>query len=103
MNECLRFGLSLNRSYALVAQMKALKETGIDEIVTRLGLRSSHTMSNTHAFDGQGKLRHFKSPREVIELHAEHRLAGMQSCAYFSFAAVVRLKLLCAVFPLTHP
>ena len=45
-------------------------------LVSALQLQTSHTLTNSHAFDADGVLRHFASPLEIIELHAEARLAA---------------------------
>ena len=45
-------------------------------LVRVLELSRKESLTNTHAFDAGGELRHFASPHELIELHAEARLAA---------------------------
>ena len=49
---------------------------GANGLLEVLQLTSKHSLTNTHAFDAEGELRHFDSPLEVIELHAEQRISA---------------------------
>ena len=57
-----------------LVQLAALEEQGM--LASQLQLEASHSLSNAHAFDAHGELRHFRSPHELIEMHAEARLAA---------------------------
>lgn len=58
-------------------ELKLLKRSnaiGGKPLVKALHLESSHSLANMHAYDADNQLRHFSSPLEVIEWHAEARL-----------------------------
>ena len=68
-----RFLLTAKKTSQL-AQLAQLGASSPSEMRSRLRLESSHSLSNAHAFDADGELRHFVSPHEIIELHAAARL-----------------------------
>lgn len=63
------FSLRMNE-----AQRRRVEAMSADELETAFKLNSSHTLSNMHAFDGDGHLRRFKSPLNIVETFLPVRL-----------------------------
>ena len=55
-------------------QLRALRSAAAPPLHEAFGLEAMHSLTNMHAFDGNGELVHFARPEEIVGLHAQARL-----------------------------